>query len=53
MRDVLIVFIVLLYDIILVGATGYLVFFQGHSGWWFLLTLTLMAGTNDINKIKK
>ena len=53
MRDVLVVVAILLYNLALVAATGYLVFFNGHSGWWFLLTVCLMAGSTDIVKLKK
>lgn len=26
-----------LWDIAIFGATGYLVFWRGHSGWWFVI----------------
>jgi hypothetical protein len=37
--------LILLYNITLIAATGYLVFWKGYSGWWFLLTLVLIAST--------
>ena len=36
---VLIVWLILsaLWDVAVIGCTGYLVFWRGHSGWWFVL----------------
>lgn len=31
------------YDTVLIVGTAYLVFFRGESGWWFLLTMVLVA----------
>jgi len=46
MRDVLIVFLVILYNLTIIGATGYVVFGLGYSGWWFLLTLCFFLVAN-------
>lgn len=35
--------IILLYNILLIVGTAYIVFGLGFSGWWFLLTIILMA----------
>lgn len=32
---------VILYNALLIGACGYVVFGLGHSGWWFLLAAVL------------
>lgn len=39
----LIVFLGYLFDLILIIGTSYLVFWKGHSGAWFLLTLVLIG----------
>lgn len=31
------------YNLIVVAGTAYIVFWLGHSGWWFLLTVLLMV----------
>lgn len=36
-------FWLLLYNLALVVATGYVVFVMGRSAWWFLLCVLLMA----------
>lgn len=34
-------FMMLVWLVLLWGATGYVVFWLGHSGWWFALSLCL------------
>ena len=34
----------ILYEILVLGGTGYAVFVLGHSGWWFILGCLLSAG---------
>lgn len=29
------------WDTLVFGATGYLVFWRGHSGWWFVMAFVL------------
>jgi hypothetical protein len=38
---------VLIYNLIIVGGTAYLVALHDWSGWWFLLTLMLLANVSD------
>ena len=33
----------MIYNLILLGGTVWLVAYQGWSGWWFLLTVLLLA----------
>lgn len=33
----------LAYNAAIIGGCAYLVFWRGHSGWWFLLAMLLMA----------
>lgn len=41
-------FAALLYNLLILGATGYVVFGLGHSAWWFLLAVCLLvSGTDD------
>ena len=35
------------YNLILLAGTVYLVGWQGWSGWWFLLTVILLASGKD------
>lgn len=35
------------YNAALIAATGYLVFWRDQSGWWFLLTIALMANSRE------
>jgi hypothetical protein len=32
----------LIYNLIIIGLFSYIVFWAGHSGWWFLLALVFM-----------
>ena len=52
---VLIVWIitVFLWDVFLIAGTSYLVFWQGHSGWWFVLAIILGANPTTIEILKK
>jgi hypothetical protein len=34
--------LVVLVNLIILGITGWLVFFKGFSGWWFLLSICFM-----------
>lgn len=45
-------FSVLAYNAVLVFGTAYIVFWKGHSGWWFLLTIVFCATieTKEQNK---
>lgn len=36
------VIICFLYNLLIIFATGYIVFYLGFSGWWFLLTMCLI-----------
>lgn len=35
---------VILYEGFFVGGTGYVVFWMGYSGWWFVLAVLFSAG---------
>jgi hypothetical protein len=35
------------FALILILLTGWLVFFENHSGWWFLLTWLLIEEMNE------
>jgi len=35
----------LIWSIFIFSACGYVVFFKGESGWWFLLAILLINGT--------
>lgn len=41
---VLIVFLLVAWRFVVLGTCTYLVFWQGHSGWWFLLAIVLCGG---------
>ena len=34
--------VALLYNLVILAATGYVVFGLGHSGWWFALAFCLV-----------
>jgi hypothetical protein len=38
----IVVLLVLLYNAVILGFTAYVVFWMGHSGWWFLLAVLLL-----------
>jgi len=33
----------ILYESLVLGGTGYVVFFMGHNGWWFLLAVLMSS----------
>ena len=35
------IFLIMFWLVLIWGATGYVVFWMGHSGWWFALTLIM------------
>jgi hypothetical protein len=37
----------MIYNIILLGSTAYLVGWRGWSAWWFLLTVLLLANGKE------
>ena len=37
----------MIYNLIILGTTVYLVGWQGWSGWWFLFAIILLATGND------
>ena len=39
--------LILAYNAFLISGCAYLVFWKGHSGWWFLLTLVLLGGVKN------
>lgn len=42
-----------LWDTVCIGVTGYLVFWRGHSGWWFVLALALCCNTTLLKVLRK
>lgn len=42
------IILAMIYNLILLCGTAYLVGWQDWSGWWFLLTVCLLAGRKDI-----
>jgi hypothetical protein len=38
---------VLIYNLIIVSGTAYLVAIHGWSAWWFVLTILLLMGVKD------
>lgn len=48
MKTVLVVLLVLVYNLILIIGTAYLVFYKGISPWWFLVTATAVASGVNI-----
>ena len=41
---------VLCYNVLIFGATGYVVFWLNRSGWWFALALCLCASISKDDK---
>ena len=41
---------IMIYNLLLLGGTTYLVGWQGWSAWWFLLTVLLLASQKDSGK---
>jgi len=52
--SVLIVWIIVstVWDIIVFGFTAYLVFWKGHSGWWFIFAILLTSSTTLFKALK-
>ncbi len=48
----LIIIVYYVYLTAIIFGTGYIVFFKGESGWWFLLTLILSQISPHIKTIK-
>lgn len=44
---------VLVWNLVLICGTSYLVFWKGISGWWFVLAMLLIAGVNIPRKESK
>ncbi len=42
-----------LWDSLVMGTTTYLVFWQGHSGWWYALAILMCLQTTYFDVIKK
>lgn len=38
---------VLIYNLIIIGGTAYLVALHGWSGWWFLLAMLMLANVTS------
>jgi hypothetical protein len=53
MKAVIILIIYYLYLTAIVFGTGYIVFYKGESGWWFLLTLILSQITPTMETKKE
>lgn len=53
-KNILITWVVLafLWDFFLIGGVTYLVFWKGHSGWWFVLAIVLGLHTTLFDKLK-
>jgi len=51
-EKVLAIYIVMqvLFDILMMSGTAYVVFGLGNSAWWFLLTVVCCSGSNAIIK---
>jgi hypothetical protein len=56
MKDaILIIWLILAtaFNFLVVGFTGYLVFWRDHSGWWFIVAITLCYQPTLIAVLKK
>jgi hypothetical protein len=56
MRDALLAFWLLLdvlWDAVVLGFTAWMVFFRGHSGWWFLLAIICCSSTSLYKALRK
>lgn len=45
--SVLVVLTVVFWNLTILGVTAYVVFWMGHSGWWFLLAVFLLWTTKS------
>lgn len=43
MREVTYLIYIILWEAMIFGGTGYVVFMLDHSGWWFLLALVIAS----------
>jgi len=43
----------LLWDAAVIGTLFYVVFWRGHSGWWFLLAIPLCGSTTLYKALRK
>lgn len=43
MKGITVLTMSMVYNLIILGFTSYIVFGLGHSGWWFLLAVMLMT----------
>ena len=39
--------LVVAYDAFIISGCAYLVFWKGHSGWWFLLAVVLLKSVKN------
>lgn len=42
----------MIYNLIILAGTAYLVGWQGWSPWWFLLSVSILAGRGDVEGVK-
>lgn len=47
------IFCSLIWDIICVGGCTYLVFWRGHSGWWYILALAVCDSSTMYKALRK
>ena len=54
LNNIILSLLILPYNAFLISGCAYLVFWKGHSGWWFLLAVVLLKSveTNDDAKEK-
>lgn len=52
---VLIIWLIIaaIWDVAVIGITGYLVFWRGHSGWWFVVALILSSQPTLYRALRK
>ncbi len=43
-------FMTLMWDFFLIGGCAYVVFWKGHSPWWFILACCLLCDPDGDNK---
>lgn len=44
--------ILVLYNVAILGFCSYIVFWRGHSGWWFLLAIILLGQFKKNDKLE-
>jgi hypothetical protein len=47
------VIFIILWDVFVIAGTSYLVFWEGHSGWWYLLAFCLIMSPVSVNGSRK